>query len=111
MSNIKNSQAVEAAEVQASYEEDLLAGAAVLDKKEIIRANFRNFFNFKTNEKLGALLGLFVLMIVSSILSPHFLSFNNLFNILRQYTVLGLMVIGMCTVILTGSVDLSAGST
>ena len=35
MSNIKNSQAVEAAEVQASYGEDLLAGAAVLDKKRL----------------------------------------------------------------------------
>jgi len=51
-----------------------------------------------------------VLVITSSILSPHFLSFTNITNVLRQSSFNGLMAIGLTFVLLTGGIDLSAGS-
>src|ERR1700686_2437036 len=45
-----------------------------------------------------------------SILSPHFLTSNNLWNVLDQSVVVGIVAIGMTFVILMGGIDLSAGS-
>jgi ribose transport system permease protein len=48
--------------------------------------------------------------VVLSILSPHFLTSNNLLNILDQSVVVGIVAIGMTFVILIGGIDLSVGS-
>jgi len=48
--------------------------------------------------------------IVLSILSPYFLTRANVFNLLDQSVVVGLIAIGMTFVILTGGIDLSVGS-
>src|SRR6516164_4066839 len=45
-----------------------------------------------------------------SILSPHFLTPNNLLNVLDQSVVVGIVAIGMTFVILIGGIDLSVGS-
>src|SRR5271157_2752125 len=45
-----------------------------------------------------------------SILSPHFLTSNNLLNVLDQSVVIGIVAVGMTFVILTGGIDLSVGS-
>lgn len=45
-----------------------------------------------------------------SLLSPHFLTQANIFNLLDQSVVIGLVAIGMTFVILTGGIDLSVGS-
>ena len=45
-----------------------------------------------------------------SILSPHFLTSNNLWNVLDQSVVVGIVAIGMTFVILIGGIDLSVGS-
>ncbi len=45
-----------------------------------------------------------------SFLSPHFLTSNNLFNILDQSVVIGIVAVGMTMVILIGGIDLSVGS-
>ena len=45
-----------------------------------------------------------------SLLSPYFLTKNNLFNILDQSVVIGIVAAGMTFVILTGGIDLSVGS-
>jgi len=45
-----------------------------------------------------------------SFLSPHFLTSNNLFNILDQSVVIGIVAVGMTVVILIGGIDLSVGS-
>lgn len=50
------------------------------------------------------------LAIVLSLLSPHFLTSANLFNLLDQSVVVGIVAIGMTFVILTGGIDLSVGS-
>ncbi len=50
-------------------------------------------------------------VIVSALLSDVFLKWTNITNILRQLTPLILVSIGMITVVLTGGIDLSVGST
>lgn len=50
------------------------------------------------------------LMVAFSILEPRFLSSNNLFNVLRQVSIYGLLAIGMTFVIITAGIDLSVGS-
>jgi ribose transport system permease protein len=45
-----------------------------------------------------------------SVLSPHFLTSNNLWNVLDQSVVVGIVAIGMTFVILIGGIDLSVGS-
>jgi ribose/xylose/arabinose/galactoside ABC-type transport system permease subunit len=53
---------------------------------------------------------LVVLMLVFAILQPQFLSARNLFNVMRQISIEGLIAIGMTFVILTAGIDLSVGS-
>ena len=45
-----------------------------------------------------------------SILSPYFLTRSNIFNMLDQSVVIGIVSVGMTFVILTGGIDLSVGS-
>lgn len=61
-------------------------------------------------ERFGALFFLLVLCAVFAILEPAFLTPLNLFNVLRQVSVFGLLAIGMTLVILTAGIDLSIGS-
>ena len=57
------------------------------------------------------MLGLALLLgIALTILSPHFLTSNNLLNVLDQSVVVGIVSIGMTFVILIGGIDLSVGS-
>jgi len=51
-----------------------------------------------------------VLAIILSFLSPHFLTERNIFNILDQSVVVGIVAVGMTFVILTGGIDLSVGA-
>lgn len=51
-----------------------------------------------------------ILAILLSLASPHFLTERNIFNILDQSVVLGIIAVGMTLVILTGGIDLSVGS-
>jgi ribose/xylose/arabinose/galactoside ABC-type transport system permease subunit len=51
-----------------------------------------------------------LLIVIMAILEPTFLSTANLINILRQYSPIGIMAVGMTFVILTGGIDLSVGS-
>lgn len=61
-------------------------------------------------QKLGPLLGLLVIIITLTILSPSFLTFDNILNVLRQVSINALIAFGMTFVILTGGIDLSVGS-
>ena len=57
------------------------------------------------------MLGLALLLAATlAILSPHFLATTNLFNLLDQSVVVGIVSIGMTFVILIGGIDLSVGS-
>lgn len=59
----------------------------------------------------GPLLGLVVVMVVLSFLSPYFLTQRNLTNIVSQNADIGIMAVGAALVILIGGIDLSVGST
>jgi ribose transport system permease protein len=57
------------------------------------------------------MVGLAILIaVVLSFLSPFFLTRSNIFNILDQSVVIGIVSVGMTFVILTGGIDLSVGS-
>ncbi|WP_394232288.1 ABC transporter permease [Niallia oryzisoli] len=56
---------------------------------------------------VGPILGLIILIIIGSFLSPVFLTKGNLFNILTQISVLGLGAIGMTYVVIGRFFDLS----
>jgi ribose/xylose/arabinose/galactoside ABC-type transport system permease subunit len=60
--------------------------------------------------RFGALIFLIVVCAIVAILQPAFLTPLNLFNVLRQVSIYGLLAIGMTCVILTGGIDLSIGS-
>jgi len=60
--------------------------------------------------KYAAPLFLLALIVGFAILEPRFLNPLNLFNIVRQVSIAGLLAIGMTFVILTGGIDLSVGS-
>lgn len=53
---------------------------------------------------------LLLIGVIATILSPSFLSISNLFNVMKQITVAGIVGCGMTFVILTGGIDLSVGS-
>ena len=61
-------------------------------------------------EKFGILIAYIVLIIVSTILSPHFLSTGNLLNVIRQISIVGILAIGQTFVILIAGIDLSVGA-
>jgi ribose/xylose/arabinose/galactoside ABC-type transport system permease subunit len=50
------------------------------------------------------------LILISSISTPNFLTTTNVFNILRQSSIIGCLAVGQNLVILTGGIDLSVGS-
>ena len=60
--------------------------------------------------KYAIYLVLVVLVAFFSIVSPVFLTKDNLFNILRQVAVVGIAAVGMTFVIITSGIDLSVGS-
>ena len=60
--------------------------------------------------KYKSLIGLLILCIVISLITPRFLSFGNVKNVLTQVSVNAVIAIGMSFVILTGGIDLSVGS-
>lgn len=64
-----------------------------------------------TLKEYNVVLVLILAFILSAILSDVFLTWTNITNILRQLTPLTLVSIGMLTVVLTGGIDLSVGST
>ncbi|MCO4254067.1 ABC transporter permease [Pseudarthrobacter cellobiosi] len=59
----------------------------------------------------GPLLGLLAVMIVLSLMSPYFLTWRNLSNVVTQNSDIGIMAVGAALVILIGGIDLSVGST
>lgn len=60
--------------------------------------------------KLRSVIGLLLLSAILSILSPRFLTYSNLLNVLRQTSLNAIIAVGMTFVILTGGIDLSVGS-
>src|SRR3990170_2459823 len=60
--------------------------------------------------KYGVLIALVIICIVLTILSPNFLTVQNILIVLRQISINGILAIGVTFVILAGGIDLSLGS-
>ena len=58
----------------------------------------------------GPLIGLVVIFILLSFLSPYFLTARNLLNILTQISAIGVMSVGALLVIIVAGIDLSVGA-
>ncbi|GAN76653.1 ABC transporter permease [Acidisphaera rubrifaciens] len=63
-----------------------------------------------TEIELRMLLLIVLVMAVLSLISPYFLTVNNLLNVLDQSVVVGMVALGQTLVILIGGIDLSVGS-
>ena len=61
-------------------------------------------------QRQGALVALVIVCIFGTIRYGEFLTPENLLNVLRQNSMLGLVALGMTFVILTGGIDLSVGA-
>ena len=59
----------------------------------------------------GTLIGLLIIIVTFSFLSPVFLTLPNLLNILQQSSINALIALGMTLVIISGGIDLSVGPT
>lgn len=58
----------------------------------------------------GPLIGLIVLLVLFSLLSPYFLTARNFSNLLQQVAILGIMAAGATLVILIAGIDLSVAA-
>ena len=59
----------------------------------------------------GTLIGLLIIIVTFSFLSPVFLTLPNLLNVLQQSSINALIALGMTLVIISGGIDLSVGPT
>jgi len=69
--------------------------------KNIIKKNF---------SKATLFIVLFVMWGALTFLSPYFLTYNNIFNLVRQTAVIAVVAAGMTFVIISAGIDLSVGS-
>lgn len=82
-----------------------------IQKKSIDTEVRRSFFASPTVRQYGGIIiSLAVLCVVFSVMSPRFLAFNNVMNIMQQVAVIAVAAYGMTYVILLGDIDLSIGS-
>jgi inositol transport system permease protein len=63
-----------------------------------------------TVRKYGIVIVLILMVILLSIVQPAFLSATNIFNVLTQSCIFGIMALGMTFVIISKGIDLSVGS-
>jgi len=61
-------------------------------------------------ENYGIYVALIIVLVAAGLLSPAFYQPNNIFNVLRQASMLGIVAIGQTFVILAGGIDLSVGA-
>ncbi len=78
------------------------------NNKELFNKNSRPIFNLFAQLGIGAVL--IVLIILLSVLTPNFMTWPNISNIMLQASIATIIAVGVTCVILTGGIDLSVGS-
>ena len=74
-------------------------------------ASVKNKIDFKEIlQKYGIVFVLVLMIIGISIAEPAFLSRSNIFNVLTQSSIFGIMALGLTFVIISKGIDLSVGS-
>jgi ribose transport system permease protein len=82
-----------------------------MKRKESVKARIvKHHLSSSQSLIIPPLIGLIVLIVLVSVLSPHFLTIRNILNVLRQVSIIGIVSVGMSYVIFTGGIDLSVGS-
>jgi ribose transport system permease protein len=71
------------------------------------RSSFRRLLQTR---EFGVFLALVALLILMRFLTPYFWKADNIFNVLRGMSTIGIMAIGQTMIIITGGIDLSVGS-
>ncbi|WP_396653672.1 ABC transporter permease [Microbacterium sp. PRF11] len=72
---------------------------------------WRRAFSGSAGRNLGLVVALLVMLIVGAITAPGtFLTVDNIFVILRQASIVGVIAVAMTLVIIAGGIDLSVGS-
>lgn len=61
-------------------------------------------------KEFGIFMALVLLCVILSLATPHFMTAYNIFTVMRQFSIIAIMSIGMTMVILTAGIDLSVGS-
>ncbi len=70
----------------------------------------RSLFRSDATQKLLAFAGLIALIVIFSLASPNFFTFNNIIGILLATAVNGILALGATFVIITAGIDLSVGT-
>jgi ribose transport system permease protein len=70
-------------------------------------SRIKRLFSFR---EAGILFVLIALCVILSIVAPRFLTLRNVTNVVRQFSVIAIMSVGMTYVIITAGIDLSVGS-
>jgi len=86
------------------------AGAATVDGGGSVRGRVWRARAGSLLQRQGALVALAALFVFAAFRYENFLTQENLLNVLRQNSMVGLVALGMTFVILTGGIDLSVGS-
>ena len=73
-----------------------------------MKKSIKAFLSYKETGIFFTMIGI---IIVLSIITPYFLTFNNILNLSRQIAYLGIMSVGLLLVLISGNIDLSLGST
>lgn len=61
-------------------------------------------------KKYGIILILALMVVLMSVARPNFLTANNIFNVLTQSSIFGIMALGLTLIIISKGIDLGAGS-
>jgi len=61
-------------------------------------------------KEFSVFMALTLLCVAISFISPYFLTVKNIFNVLRQFSIIGILAVGEALIIITGGIDLSIGS-
>jgi ribose transport system permease protein len=77
------------------------------EKAASLWSRFKRLFSFR---EAGILFVLIALCVILSIVAPRFLTLRNVTNVVRQFSVIAIMSVGMTYVIITAGIDLSVGS-
>ena len=102
-------QSVRAENIKKQWAEQSRKGLGLMNK-DIGRDTFNRVRIETILGKYGVYIALLVLFVTLSIASSSFLTVTNLFNILKQNSVYGILAVGMTFVIVTGGIDLSVGA-
>lgn len=80
----------------------------MLNHKKSFQNNSKPIFNVFAQLGIGAVL--IILIILLSFLTPNFMTWSNISNIMLQASIATIIAVGVTCVILTGGIDLSVGS-